>query len=104
GRPLRIAIEAGAIEFDIATGAMSLLGRDAQRVLARFVSEPGNRLPIRRPDGKAIVRRGRLAEIAIIALLHRHGDDLAAVIDGGAGAARGEGATADVFRPCDEPG
>src|SRR4029077_10322998 len=77
-RPARALVVAGPAEGEVAALAVPVLRREHELVLAALVREPGDRLAVRRPDGVALVRAGRLRQVAWVTLLGGHGHDLAA--------------------------
>src|SRR5207237_1805174 len=98
-RPLRLGVGAGAVDADLARRSLAVLVADVEQVLAAAVGEPGDRLPVGRPRRPALVRRGGVGQVAVVAFLARHGEDLAAELDGGARPRGGDRAAAALVLP-----
>ena len=81
-RPLQVLIEASAaVDGDAPRLAAAVAIRDVERVVAGLVGEPGDLAAARRPCRGAVVRAGRLSEVADWrAFLRGHCDDLAAIL------------------------
>ena len=77
GAPLRGVVERGPAEVVLPPLLSPAPIADHQPVLAGAVAEPGDLLPVGRPDRAAIVRAGSSGQVASVAVLTRHGDDLA---------------------------
>ena len=97
GRPDGVLVGAGPAGIVDLRLALAVGRADVQPVLAAFVREPGDRPAVGRPGGRAVVHAGRLGQIVRVALLGRHGDDLAAVLEHGPGAGRRNVGVADVL-------
>ncbi len=77
GRPGgRIEERGRAPESDLLHLAQAVLVANVQRILAGFVREPGDGLPVRRPGGVAVGRGRGAGDVADVALLRGHGQDL----------------------------
>src|SRR5260370_31116903 len=68
-----------------------------QGVLARFVGEVCHACAVRRPGGGPLMRAGRVGEVAYVALLGRHGQDLSTRLEHGAGSS---GRQTSMLNPC----
>ena len=71
-------VERRLVELDLARRAEALLRPDHQAVLAARVGEPGDLLPIGRPDGRALRRPRAPRQVARITLLGGDGEDFTA--------------------------
>ncbi len=102
GREDEVVVETRARDLDLPRRAPAVLRAHDELVLAALVGDVGDLLAVRRPGGRALVRGGRLREVAGIALFGRNGHDLAPELERGARAGGGEGGAADplrAFRP-----
>ncbi len=98
GGPDGVLVRAGATGVIDLRLPLAVRRADAEPVLAPFIREPGDRAAVGRPGGPTVVDAGRLGQVAGVSLLGRHGDDLAAVLEHGAGAAGRNVGAADELR------
>ena len=98
GRPDWPLVEPGPVQGVGLAFSLAVLRANDQAVFAGRVGEIRDRLAVGRPGREAIVRAGRLGEVARIALLGGDRHDLAAVSEHGPLAARRDTEAPDVFR------
>ncbi len=91
GRPLQVVVERRPRQVDGAGCVETFLVSDEQLILAGGVREPGDPRAVGRPGGRVIAGAGAFGEVAPVAVLGGHGEDLAARFDDGADAGGREG-------------